>query len=205
MMHRLFFLLVCMSLSLPTKAQGLSLATGELEAYHQRHLKIQKGTLWALSGWAVANIGVGLVLRSQTEGTERYFHEMNAGWNLVNLGIALPGLIQAYADKDGVPERAEALKRQHSIEQVLMLNIGLNTAYMASGAFLIERSRRSDTSIRPERLKGYGQGLILQGGFLLLFDITQYLIYRANGKRFAPALLGQVGLAPGGVRLSWTF
>ncbi|RMG22297.1 MAG: hypothetical protein D6730_16745 [Bacteroidetes bacterium] len=198
-MKRLFALFTAMM------CLGALAQPSELASYNSRHLRIQKGAMWTLGGWAVLNIGGGLIARSQSSGSTRYFHEMNALWNTVNLGIALPSLIGAYQTDLTQISRSDALKRQHAIERILMLNIGLNTGYIMTGAFLIERSRRGDTDWKPERLKGYGQSLLLQGGFLLLFDVTQYLLYQQNGKRVMPALLGQVRVTGNGVGVCWVF
>ena len=50
----------------------------------------------SLGSWASANIvgsGIGWA-RSYSE-ENKYFHQMNVMWNLVNLGLAIPGYIKA--------------------------------------------------------------------------------------------------------------
>ena len=51
-----------------------------------------------------------------------------------------------------------------------LFNAGLDVGYMATGAYLWERGIRKDS----RGLKGYGQSLILQGGFLFTFDLIMY-------------------------------
>ena len=46
-----------------------------------------------LGSWAIGNIVVGASLQGSSEGTTKYFHRMNAGWNLVNLGLAGAGFL----------------------------------------------------------------------------------------------------------------
>jgi hypothetical protein len=58
-----------------------------------------------------------------------------------------------------------------------LLNAGLDVAYIATGFYLKERSKNSSSS---ERLRGYGNSLLLQGGFLLMFDVALYFIHQNN-------------------------
>ena len=46
-----------------------------------------------------------------------------------------------------------------------------------TGFYLKEKSKSSSSA---ERLKGYGNSLLLQGGFLLVFDIALYFIHQSN-------------------------
>ncbi len=63
------------------------------------------------------------------------------------------------------------------IQSFLLLNAGLDVAYIATGFYLKERSKNSSSS---ERLRGYGNSLLLQGGFLLAFDVALYFIHQSN-------------------------
>jgi len=130
-----------------------------------------------LGGWALSNITISAPFYFTTEGEVRSFHEMNIMWNLVNLGIAASAFIAG----SGAPEEAdlaESVRAQHTIESTLLFNMGLDVAYIAAGWALLERSRR--TVSQTERWAGYGSSLILQGGFLLLFDAGYYLFQRRN-------------------------
>jgi len=53
---------------------------------------------------------------------------------------------------------------------VLLINAGLDVAYLGSGFLLRYLSTRYDS--RSDLLKGYGNSLILQGAFLLVFDLS---------------------------------
>jgi hypothetical protein len=53
-------------------------------------------------------------------------------------------------------------------------------AYMAGGAYLIERSKNTEKN--PERLRGFGESIILQGAFLFAFDIGTYLVHRGHNE-----------------------
>jgi hypothetical protein len=71
----------------------------------------------------------------------------------------------------------EIIKDFNSLQNILLLNAGLDVAYIATGFYLKERSKNSSSS---ERLTGYGNSLLLQGGFLLLFDVALYFIHQGN-------------------------
>jgi len=64
------------------------------------------------------------------------------------------------------------------MQNLFLLNAGLDMAYIVTGLYLNEKSR---TSIKNKnRLKGYSTSLIVQGGFLLLFDLFKYFIHQSN-------------------------
>ncbi len=65
---------------------------------------------------------------------------------------------------------ADALARQLKTEKILLINAGLDAAYIGSGFLLRHLSSKSET--RSDLLKGYGNSLILQGAFLMVFDLT---------------------------------
>lgn len=172
-----------------------------LELNTQR-IQLNKTNMWVLGGWAAGNIATGFVFRGSATGSTRYFYEMNAFWNLVNLGIAGAGLYGAYSAD---PNLAlwESLQEQQKLEKILLFNMALNLSYMAGGAYLTERSRRGTGN--PDRLKGYGQSLILQGGFLLIFDTTQYLLHHSQATPQFKALISQVGFTGNTIAINFAF
>ena len=131
-----------------------------------QHVESMRFGMKLLGGWALANIVTGSLGRSQTNGTTRYFHEMNAGWNAVNLTIASVALmtlpdVSSWTLEQGYQEAAR-------LDKILLFNAGLDLGYMALGYALVERGKRVDSS----RLHGYGQSLLVQGAFLFVFDLA---------------------------------
>lgn len=126
----------------------------------------------SLVSWSTTNLAGGLYFRSKTPGSTKYFHEMNAMWNTVNFGIGVAGLIQEYKQKQ--VDYPEYLKLQKKYERVFLINSGLDLIYMGVGAAMAFSDKSN------ERSAGYGQSLILQGGYLLLFDGLMYVIHRQN-------------------------
>lgn len=166
-------------------------------------LQLNKTNMWVLGGWAIGNIGISGYLCSQRSGTSRYFHEMNVIWNFVNLGLAAGGLYGSYSTDPGSFGLWATYQEQQKIEKILLFNLALNFTYMTAGGYLIERSKTATD--RPERLQGYGQSLLLQGGFLLLFDTTQYLLHHYGTTDRLENLMNHLSVSGQGLGLVWTF
>lgn len=151
----------------------------ELSDFNKQRRQINKTAFKILGGFSAANIIYGTIASSQTSGSTKYFHEMNAIWNGVTLGILAIGHFTE--KKEGDLSFIESLKKQHGVEKTFLFNAGLDIAYIAGGAYLYEKSK--STIKKPERLKGYGQSLMMQGGALLLFDGIMYVIHNRHGEK----------------------
>lgn len=164
-----------------------------LNELNARRRQIDKTAITILASYSAANIAYGSIASGQTTGSNKYFHQMNAIWNGVTLGIVAIGHFTA--KKEGELGLAASLKKQHSVEKLFLFNTALDLAYVAGGAYIYEKSKT--TTNKPERLKGYGQSIMLQGGVLLLFDGVMYAIHQKHGKKF-DRLLQKVQLAATG-------
>jgi hypothetical protein len=148
-----------------------------LKSFHQSRMNINENAMLILGGWAAGNILIGTYGNFKASGEAKYFHQFNAAWNIVNLGIAAFGYFNAVNSDPASMTNIEIIKDFNSLQNLLLLNAGLDVAYIATGFYLKERSKNSSSS---ERLKGYGNSLLLQGGFLLVFDIALYFIHQNN-------------------------
>lgn len=146
-------------------------------AFHKGRIKINESVMLVLGGWAAANMLVGTYGNFKAKGEAKYFHQFNAMWNVVNLGIATFGYFNAINSDPAAMTNLEILKDYNSLQNFLLLNAGLDVAYIMTGFYLKERAKNSSS---PERLRGYGNSLLLQGGFLLLFDVSLYFIYQSH-------------------------
>ena len=159
-LHLLLLLLVGL-LSLPAMAQDSAV----LEVFNSTRLDYNRQGMMILGSWALLNLLIGTIGSFRTRGQVQAFHQMNAYWNLVNLGIAGYGFWQA--SQISLPILFwEVISAQQQIEKVLLFNTALDLAYMAVGFFLVERGLR----LEIERWIGFGKSILLQGAFLLLFD-----------------------------------
>ncbi|OUJ75863.1 DUF6992 family protein [Hymenobacter crusticola] len=166
--------------------QALSASTQTLTAInHSRELLLEH-SMGLLGAWALLNLLVSgfLVTRTDARTPKHYFHQMNIGWNFVNAVLAVAGILRAHPNQVAGLDLATSLTEQFTTEKILLLNVGLDVAYLACGSWL--RARAVSVYQRPERLLGFGQSLWLQGGFLFLFDLGLYVRYHP----FANDLLG---------------
>lgn len=193
MINRLF-LLVFMSLSVSDiKAQN-----DELSNVWQRQIENQKTGMYVLSGWSATNIAISSIAVGGAEGSNKYFHEMNIYWNVVNLGIAGLGFWGIKKQKSKAATLVNVIDVQHGLETTLLFNSGLDLAYMASGAYLIEKGKNQLDITTQNRQKGFGQSVLLQGGFLFVFDVTSYFLHRSNNPKIQK-ILQKVSLSGTGI------
>ena len=170
-----FLLIVLMIPIVPVMAQ-VSIPDS-LAQFHRSRMAINEAAMITLGSWAVGNIMVGAYGNFNNSGESKYFHQFNALWNTVNLGIAAFGYLDAVGSDPASMTGLEIIQDHQSLQSFLLLNTGLDIAYIATGLYLKERSKNSSNA---ERLRGYGNSLLLQGGFLLLFDVALYFIHQNN-------------------------
>ena len=147
--------------------------TFDAQNYAQKSYDLQKNGMIVLGTWATLNLISGSAGYFLSAKNTKYFHQMNAGWNIVNLGIAGFALYNLGQSDASLMGYSESLSELRNLDKILLFNAGLDFGYMAAGAWLWERGLRKDS----ERLEGYGKSLILQGGFLLAFDLVLYLLH----------------------------
>jgi hypothetical protein len=170
------------------------------DSFNERRLQITRTGMLVLGGWAVANLAGSPLLGRNATGPDKYFYQMNAYWNIVNLGLAGFGYYGAATADPASFSLAETVREQFGIEKLLLVNAGLDVAYMAGGFYLRERGDRLD----EDRWRGYGRSLILQGGFLLAFDAVMFYILNHHGKTL-DTLLTAFRPVPGGLAFTWQF
>ena len=134
---------------------------------HDLFYKKQQQSLSLLSSWSVGNLILSPIATKNLfspSTTNEYFHQMNFSWNLLNVGIA--GLGHIIVNKDSKkPWDIQTLHfKKKKAEKSIIINMGLDLAYMVTG-FII-KNNLAESSIH----KGYGNSIILQGGYLLFYD-----------------------------------
>jgi hypothetical protein len=109
--------------------------------------------LWSIP-WMGASI-IGLTLTSDP--AARGWWMMNGVWGFINSAIAMVGFL--------TPE-----PELETLRNLLLINAGIDVLYIAGGVFLLTR---------PDPMwQGAGWGVVLQGAFLLVFDLWQGLAIR---------------------------
>lgn len=156
--------------------------TKDLYRFHEARIHQDRVAMLTLGAWALGNVGVGLwgdVIREDHGSSAKYFHQMNWMWGIANGAIAGFGGWAAFKDRPQRHLRLETLSEFRTRSVVFLVNGALDVAYIATGAWLWERGTR----ISDRVFRGYGQSIILQGGFLLAFDGVMYVLSRHLARR----------------------
>lgn len=165
-----------------------------LDRYNQN-----KTNMTILAAWAGVNIIQGAISATNATGSGPHFFKMNAYWNVVNLGIASLGLFQLRKELNKQYSLTQNHLAQQKLEKILLLNTGLDLAYITTGLLLKENGNRTSNLQNT----GFGNSLLLQGAFLLVFDLVQYGNHRRNGKLLEIQLSKlQIQAGPNGIGLS---
>lgn len=152
---------------------------GWLASYQARELLLGRG-LALLGVWALANLVVsGYQLpRTDARAMPHHFHFMNCCWGFINAVLASVGILRTHPGTPPVGfTAAEAAYDHQHLLLIFQVNAALDLVYLAVGWWLIARAARPALQpVTPVRLLGYGRSIMLQGGFLLLFDAIMALV-----------------------------
>lgn len=144
-------------------------------------------TMLVLGGWALGNLAAGGIGMANTSpGSEAFhFHQMNAAWNVVNLGIAVPAYLGARKRmrRPAMLDIPGTFEAQRKMETVYLINTALDLAYAGAGVWMHERGTGDPASAQRARLRGFGTSLLLQGGFLFAYDLASYIVHARHWKR----------------------
>ncbi|MBE0661226.1 MAG: hypothetical protein IH597_02060 [Bacteroidales bacterium] len=154
--------------------------------------------MYVLGTWALTNIATGAYGWNRYDGSQKYFYQMNLMWNVVNLGIAGYAMY-SFSQSDPLTMTASEMLSDHlSKENLFLINAGLDVLYMSGGFYMRHLARQGHK--RAEMIKGYGNSVILQGGFLMAFDLVMYFIQRQHRLSYDPGIFSlNLGLTPDGI------
>lgn len=163
----------------------------------QRIATNQRGMI-VLGSFSAANVAFGAAACLATEDKEwRAFHGMNAAWNVVNLAIAYGGYRAARKERGKERTCGDMLNHYESNKRLYLMNAGLDILYLGSGYVLNDQSIYSR---QPEMLRGFGKAIMLQGGFLLIFDSVMFASHQSRNKKWRRLL---EGLCVSGNGIGW--
>ncbi len=147
--------------------------------YAEKTSKITQNGMYVLGGWAVGNLIYSGLSVGNATGETKAFHQMNVGWGAVNLTLAGLGIFNA--SKETLPDKLlETLEMQHRIEKTFLVNTALDVAYVAGGYAITQYGENQDDLEKRNRNVGFGKSVMLQGGFLFLFDAVMYGVHRKH-------------------------
>lgn len=197
-MQKIIVLLLSICTGVCSFCQGNSLAV-----FEQQRINYNKKGMLVLGSWSAANIITSAFAGGTSNRQAHYFHQMNIIWNGFNLVLAASGYINATKEKTDNVNLTNVLGHQNKTEKLFLFNTGLDVAYITVGFYLKERGNRN---ANPEKLKGYGNAVALQGGFLFLFDAIMYNVHNRHG-RVLKTTTDKVQLVAGpiGVALAYHF
>lgn len=176
------------------KVVAFSILVVDLEAQHadplsdftQKSHQINQKGMVVLTAWSSVNILSGSAYFVSKDPTEKYFYAMNAGWGIINLGIALPGLL---AKPKAFSSKHKVLESQTKTEKIFLANAMLDIAYMTGGVLLNEMSKNQTNADRKAMFKGFGNSVILQGAGLFAFDLGMVIVNNKTRKKHLNKLI----------------
>lgn len=152
------------------------------QLFYKQSMKTNNTGMYILGSWAVANLVAGGWGWSQTTGQTKYFHQMNFFWNTVNLSIAGIALYSNFNTDLSMLSSAQMMEKHAKTENLYLINAGLDVLYIGTG-FLLKHLANQKPN-RHDLLKGYGNSIILQGGFLFVFDLVMWKIQHTHQLNF---------------------
>jgi hypothetical protein len=127
--------------------------------------------------WSALSVSSGLVLGRSKNPVRRGVGEQFTAWGTIDGAIALAGWALARRRQRG-PGEPESLQETQQLQRLLLVNAGLDVLYVAGGAAILLGRGRTDATWR-----GRGLGVLIQGGFLLGFDLWHGLTIPAPESR----------------------
>lgn len=123
-----------------------------------------------LRRWAYFSIITGIILQFFSR-LSRGIGTQFIGWGIVNYLIAWGGSKSTQARREALPNPETPDQQQseaNNLHRLLVINSFLDVLYIAGGFGLARTNGHKDQFAR-----GSGIGILLQGAFLLVFDIFQ--------------------------------
>ncbi len=152
-----------------------------LTEYSGKSNKITQNGMYVLGGWAVGNLIYSGLSVGNTTGESKAFHQMNLGWGAINVTLAGIGVLGA-RKKNFPGNQLETLEMQYSVEKTFLVNTALDVAYVAGGYAMTQYGENQGDLEKRNRNVGFGKSVMLQGGFLFLFDFVMYGVHRKHYK-----------------------
>lgn len=196
-----FIISILILVSFLSKAQTDSI----IKQFDARKNKLNHNGMIVLTSWASANIvgsGIGYALTKSEE--EKNFHLMNASWGIVNLGIALPGLL---AKEKTSATLYDLQKSQTQAEKLFLANAILDVVYISGGFYMKEFANNQTDKTKQERFNGFGNSVIMQGAGLMVFDLAMTILNNRNRKKHLDPFLKKASVSFTGnyIKLGYRF
>lgn len=175
----------------------------DLTSFNTERLQVNKVGMIVLGSWALGNMVTnGVLLSNPSSNEQAHFYRMNIFWNVVNLGLAIPGLRHSIITDPESLSLAETVAEYGSMKRIVLMNAALDVAYITGGVLMKEMAKTRAN--KRDILRGYGKSLLLQGGFLLAFDAVLYMALASKSKGLTN-ILEKVSITPESIGLVFKF
>jgi hypothetical protein len=181
---------------------GLS-QQNEIQSYLLKRQQIGRSGMVAYTSWSSVNLAAGVTCWASFQNEGKYFGQMNVLWSLINLGIAIPGLIGSHKKIAENATLGRLIQQQYTSETTYLINGGLDFLYIGTGAFL--RAIADNHPKSQYQLLGYGDAFLLNGAFLLFFDFIQYFRHRNQRVHAKNLFLDRLTISDNGIGVKYTF
>ena len=156
--------------------------------FDQRFRNILRRHIGTLAWWSIFNLLVTIVALIWFDGVIYYFFMMNAVWAAINFSISAFAYDHVAFRKFKVGSAFERFEVQRHVEGLMLLNIGLDIAYVFCGLLVREHSLINGVQW-PEMWLGFGWSVVIQGLFLLVQDLIVFRMHNRNLKLARPLLV----------------
>jgi hypothetical protein len=140
-----------------TLIAGVTLAHAQKPTYDP--FVHSENAMKVLTGWSVGSMAVGAGMLFVPNPQVQYAGVQNIAWGAIDLGIAMWG---KSSTRKNIGYKPPA-QQQKEFRTALWINGLLDIAYIGAGYYLVQHGKN-------DKLKGTGAGIMVQGGFLFVFD-----------------------------------
>lgn len=124
-----------------------------------------ENAMHVLTGWSVGSIAVGTGMLFVPNPQVKYAGVQNIAWGAIDLGIAVWGKQSTRKNIGYKPPE----QQQKEFRTALWINGLLDIAYIGAGYYLYQNGKN-------DKLRGTGAGIMIQGGFLFVFDWANFAL-----------------------------
>ena len=132
--------------------------------------RFQRSISHRLLAWSLISLAAAAILAVRGQAFLNGIALQAALWGVIDAAIALFGLRGLSAKLNHAFDPAASAKDTAALRRLLWINSGLDVLYVSAGLILIFTLGARDPFTR-----GNGWGVVIQGGFLLLFDLLHAL------------------------------
>lgn len=142
-------------------------------------IQFQAGLSRRLLAWSGLSVGVGTALALLPHRLWQGLGAQCVGWGVIDAVIAGIGLKQTHARAADPAAHApdQQAEARRTLRRVLWINTALDVGYVSGGIALAAAKGRDDTD-NARFWRGSGLGIVIQGGFLFMFDLIHALLLR---------------------------